>query len=165
TSNHATAWYAIVATARCSRWPRSSAMSIASEKKRQWSALAWSQAQLSRERPANPGCHTPTLLDLVEERSTSFRASTSRSPPMELVFVTRKRHGDAAVAKQRRVEMSASTRLKLGVALLILGLVMPAGTLLLRPRLAGRREDGGERHSPVGFRNRADSGRRAHGQG
>jgi hypothetical protein len=50
---------------------------------------------------------------------------------MELVFVARERHGDAAVAKQRRVEMSASTRLKLGVALLILGLVMPAGTLLV----------------------------------
>jgi hypothetical protein len=50
---------------------------------------------------------------------------------MELVFVTRERHGDAAVAKQRRVEMSASTRLKLGAALLILGLVMPAGTLLV----------------------------------
>jgi hypothetical protein len=50
---------------------------------------------------------------------------------MELVFATRKRHGDAAAAKQRRVEMSASTRLKLGVALLILGLVMPAGTLLV----------------------------------
>src|SRR5262249_39162626 len=63
---------------------------------------------------------------------------------MELVFVRRKRHGDAAVAKQRRVEMSASTRLKLGVALLILGLVMPAGTLLVvGPGWPGAVETGG----------------------
>src|SRR5262249_19060432 len=93
TSNRATAWYAIVATARCSRWPRSSAMSIASEKKRQWSAPAWSQAQLSRERPANPGCHPPTLLDLVEERSTRFRAFHLTIVPHGLVFVTKERHG------------------------------------------------------------------------
>src|SRR3984893_5992254 len=31
----------------------------------------------------------------------------------------------------RRVEMRSDTRLKLGVALLILGLIMPAGTLLV----------------------------------
>src|SRR5262249_59820078 len=102
--NRATAWYAIVATARCSRWPRSSAMSIASEKKRQWSAPVWSQAQLSRERPANPGCHTPTLLDLVEERSTRFRAFHLTIVPHGLVFVISERHGDAAAEKQRRVE-------------------------------------------------------------
>src|SRR5262249_9089801 len=33
--------------------------------------------------------------------------------------------------KQRRGEMSPDTRLKLGVALLILGLIMPAGTLVV----------------------------------
>jgi hypothetical protein len=37
----------------------------------------------------------------------------------------------AAAQKERRVEMSADTRLKLGIALLILGLMMPAGTLLV----------------------------------
>ena len=34
--------------------------------------------------------------------------------------------------KARRVEMSSDTRLKLGVALLILGMIMPAGTIIIR---------------------------------
>src|SRR5262249_10865965 len=66
--------------------------------------------------------------------------------------VTRKRHGDAAVAKQRRVEMSAPTRLKLGVALLILGLVMPAGrVLVVCTEWPGAGGKGGGGSLPVGF--------------
>jgi hypothetical protein len=60
--------------------------------------------------------------------------------------------------------MSPQTRLKLGVALLILGLIMP-DAFSRDHGLAGRREDGAEQHSPVRLRNHDNSGRRADGQG
>src|SRR5262249_51527609 len=53
TSNHATAWYAIVATARCSRWPRSSATSIISRRRRRWSTRVRANALLGRAHPAS----------------------------------------------------------------------------------------------------------------
>jgi len=61
--------------------------------------------------------------------------------------------------------MSADTRLKLGVALLIVGLIMPAGTLLVAATdwlLAAK--NGREQHSLARFRNHAHPGGRADGQ-
>src|SRR5215831_15373431 len=52
-------------------------------------------------------------------------------PPGSRKHVVLRRPWSRCRRKQRRTEMSADTRLKLGVALLILGLVMPAGTLLV----------------------------------
>ena len=62
--------------------------------------------------------------------------------------------------------MSPDTRLKLGIALLLLGLVMPAGTVpRCRNGLAGGGEDGGERHSLARSGDPDRSGRCPDGQG